>query len=78
MEGHRTHYHRTLSGRVRRLFFSILPTSTQYSRNAIFAGLMPRDIEKISGWWLNDNEEGVKFERRRIVGRTGQAMGGRK
>ena len=27
-------------------FFSILPTSTQYSRNAIFAGMMPAEIEK--------------------------------
>jgi CheY-like chemotaxis protein len=42
-------------------FFSILPTCTQYSRNAIFAGLMPRDIEKkYPDWWLNDNEEGGK------------------
>ncbi|MCB0661603.1 MAG: response regulator, partial [Saprospiraceae bacterium] len=38
------------------LFFSILPTSTQYSRNAIFAGMMPADIEKhYRDWWLNDN-----------------------
>ena len=42
-------------------FFSILPTSTQYSRNSIFAGLMPREIEKkYPDWWLNDNEEGGK------------------
>ncbi|MEL6276401.1 MAG: response regulator, partial [Bacteroidota bacterium] len=27
-------------------FFSILPTSTQYSRNAIFAGMMPAEIAK--------------------------------
>ncbi len=27
-------------------FYSILPTSTQYSRNAIFAGLMPSEIEQ--------------------------------
>lgn len=42
-------------------FFSILPTSTQYSRNAIFAGLMPSEIERIyPDWWLNDNEDGGK------------------
>lgn len=42
-------------------FYSILPTATQYSRNSIFAGLMPKDIEKIyPDWWLNDNEEGGK------------------
>ena len=27
------------------LYFSILPTATQYARNAIFAGLMPPEIE---------------------------------
>lgn len=42
-------------------FFSILPTSTQYSRNAIFAGMMPSEIEKFHpDWWLNDNEKGGK------------------
>ncbi len=42
-------------------FFSILPTSTQYSRNSIFAGMMPLDIEKMHpDWWLNDNEDGGK------------------
>ena len=28
-------------------FYSILPTATQYARNAIFSGLMPSDMEKI-------------------------------
>ena len=42
-------------------FYSILPTATQYSRNAIFSGLMPLDIQKrYPDWWLNDNEEGGK------------------
>jgi len=42
-------------------FYSILPTSTQYSRNAIFAGLMPLEIQKRHReWWKNDNEEGGK------------------
>lgn len=42
-------------------FYSILPTSTQYSRNAIFAGMMPLEIEKrFESWWRNDNEEGGK------------------
>ena len=27
-------------------FYSILPTATQYCRNAIFAGLLPVEIEK--------------------------------
>ncbi len=42
-------------------FYSILPTATQYSRNAFFAGMMPIDIEKhFSAQWKNDDEEGGK------------------
>jgi len=42
-------------------FYSILPTATQYSRNAIFTGLMPMDIEKqFPSQWKNDDEEGGK------------------
>ena len=42
-------------------FYSILPTSTQYSRNAIFAGMMPADIEKhFPKYWKNDTDEGGK------------------
>ncbi|MFY7651597.1 MAG: response regulator [Chitinophagaceae bacterium] len=42
-------------------FYSILPTATQYSRNAIFAGLLPLDIEKQFPYeWKNDEEEGGK------------------
>lgn len=42
-------------------FYSILPTTTQYSRNAIFAGLMPSDIQEYyPSWWVNDNQEGGK------------------
>ncbi len=43
------------------LWFSILPTATQYARNAFFAGLMPLDIAKrYPEYWLNDDEEGGK------------------
>ncbi len=42
-------------------FYSILPTATQYSRNAIFSGMMPIDIEKkFPDLWKNDAEEGGK------------------
>ncbi len=42
-------------------FYSILPTATQYCRNAIFAGMMPVDIEKqFPSQWKNDEEEGGK------------------
>jgi DNA-binding response OmpR family regulator len=43
------------------LFYSILPTATQYARNALFAGLLPSEIEKMfPNSWLNDEEEGGK------------------
>jgi CheY-like chemotaxis protein len=43
------------------LFFSILPTATQFARNAMFAGLMPADIEKLHPeYWLNEADEGGK------------------
>ncbi|MBP3425397.1 MAG: PglZ domain-containing protein [Rikenellaceae bacterium] len=46
---------------VEELYCSILPTATQYARNAIFAGLMPLAIDKLMpNLWLNDNEEGGK------------------
>lgn len=42
-------------------FYSILPTATQYCRNAIFAGMMPAEIEKkFPQFWKNDEEEGGK------------------
>lgn len=44
-----------------KIFYSILPTATQYSRNAIFAGMLPVDIENnYPDKWLNDNEKGGK------------------
>ncbi|MHB8259085.1 MAG: T9SS response regulator signal transducer PorX [Bacteroidia bacterium] len=43
------------------LYYGILPTATQYARNAIFAGLMPTEIQKkFPDKWLNDEEEGLK------------------
>ncbi|MEO1012145.1 MAG: PglZ domain-containing protein [Bacteroidota bacterium] len=42
-------------------YFSILPTATQYARNAIFSGLMPSEMEKkFPQWWKNDTDEGGK------------------
>ena len=42
-------------------FYTILPTATQYARNAIFSGLLPIDIEKkFPLEWKNDDEEGGK------------------
>ena len=42
------------------LYTTILPTTTQYARNAIFSGLMPVDIERMFPdlWVDEDSEEG--------------------
>jgi len=43
------------------MFYSILPTATQYARNAIFSGLTPLQIqEHYPNYWKNDEEEGGK------------------
>lgn len=43
------------------MYYSILPSATQYARNAFFAGMMPAEIEKrFPNEWKNDNEEGNK------------------
>lgn len=40
------------------LFLSLLPTATQYSRNAIFSGLMPLDIQRMfPDLWVDEDEE---------------------
>jgi len=43
------------------LYFSILPTSTQYARNALFAGLMPLEIQQLyPNLWISDEDEEPK------------------
>jgi CheY-like chemotaxis protein len=43
------------------LYYAILPTTTQYARNAIFSGLLPTEIEKkYPKYWVNEDEEGTK------------------
>jgi len=42
-------------------FYSILPTSTQYSRNAIFSGMTPAEIaRRHPDKWVYDHEKGGK------------------
>lgn len=42
-------------------YFSILPTATQYARNAFFSGLMPSEMETLfPEYWLNDTDDGGK------------------
>ena len=43
------------------LYYSILPTTTQFARNAMFGGLMPSEIErKYPQYWVNEDQEGFK------------------
>ena len=43
------------------IYYSILPTATQYARNAIFSGMLPSEMEKrFPGKWKNDEDEGGK------------------
>lgn len=40
------------------LYCSILPTATQYARNALFSGLMPKDIERMfPDLWVDEDED---------------------
>ena len=43
------------------LYTSILPTATQYARNAIFAGLMPNEIKTMyPEYWVEEGDEETK------------------
>ena len=43
------------------LYYSIIPTTTQFARNAMFGGLMPSEIErKYPQYWVNEDQEGYK------------------
>ena len=42
-------------------YYSILPTATQYARNAVFSGLTPLEISKYyKEYWKGENDEGGK------------------
>ena len=43
------------------MYCTIIPTTTQFARNAMFAGLMPSEIErKYPQYWVNEDQEGWK------------------
>ena len=52
------------------LYMSILPTATQYARNAIFSGLMPLQIaEMFPELWVDeDEEEGKNLNEHPLIG----------
>ena len=51
------------------LYTTILPTSTQYARNAIFAGLMPLQIAELYPklWVEEDEDEGINVHEEELV-----------
>jgi len=52
-------------------YYGILPTATQYARNAIFSGLLPSEMEKqFPNYWRNDTDEGGKnlYEKEFLLG----------
>lgn len=51
------------------LYTSILPTATQYARNAIFSGLMPQQIAKMFPelWVDEDSEEGKNLNEAPLI-----------
>lgn len=51
------------------LYTTILPTSTQYARNAIFAGLMPLQIAKMYPdlWVDEDEDEGLNIHEEQLI-----------
>ncbi len=43
------------------IYYSTLPTTTQYARNALFSGLLPSEIKKrFPKYWTDEEEEGSK------------------
>ncbi len=43
------------------MYYAIIPTTTQYARNALFSGLMPMDIvDRFPAEWSYDDEDGGK------------------
>lgn len=51
------------------LYYSILPTATQYARNAIFSGLMPVQIERLFPdlWVDEESEEGKNLNEAPLI-----------
>lgn len=51
------------------LYFSILPTATQYSRNSIFAGLMPLQIKQMfpTLWVDEEEDEGKNLNEEQLI-----------
>jgi CheY-like chemotaxis protein len=59
-------------------YFSIVPSATPYSRNALFAGLLPRDIAAAyPDWWTEREEEGLNAHEPHLLTRQLERLVGR-
>jgi CheY-like chemotaxis protein len=59
-------------------YFSILPSATPYSRNALFAGLLPRDIAaQYPAWWTEREEESLNAHEHDLLARQLERVTGR-
>ena len=58
-------------------YFSMLPTATQYARNALFAGLTPAEIARTyPQWWKSESEKGSKnASEHELFGALAERMG---
>lgn len=59
------------------MYMTILPTTTHYARNSLFAGMLPSEIEKIyPNLWINEeDEEGKNIHEEELLGRQLQRLG---
>jgi CheY-like chemotaxis protein len=59
-------------------YFSIVPSATPYSRNALFAGLLPRDIAAAyPEWWTEREDEGLNAHEHELLVRQLERLAGR-
>jgi len=59
-------------------YFSILPSATPYSRNALFAGLFPREIATtFPEWWTERDDESLNAHEGDFLARQLERLAGR-
>lgn len=59
------------------IYSSILPTATQYARNALFSGLMPKEIQQLYPdiWVFDEEDEGKNLFEEQLLSRQIQRLG---
>jgi CheY-like chemotaxis protein len=59
-------------------YYSILPTATPYARNALFAGLLPKDIaSQFPTWWTEREEDALNAHEHELLERQLARLVGR-